>query len=109
MVTGQDVADFLGQGDDTALVALAERHVAVIAAMAQAYTRGRGFFTDGEPAEDVAADPHSYTGRFLARMLPSVAARPQTPAATAHKPDVRPPRRATAKKTSSSPKKKAAE
>ena len=70
--------------------------------------RGGTILVAGTP-EDVAADPHSYTGRFLARMLPSVAARPQTPAATAHKPDVRPPRRATAKKTSSSPKKKAAE
>ena len=70
--------------------------------------RGGTILVAGTP-EDVAADPHSYTGRFLARMLPSVAARPQTPAATAHKPDVRPPRRATAKKTSSPPKKKAAE
>lgn len=64
MVTGQDVADFLGQGNDTALVALAERHVAVIAAMAQAYTRGRGFFTDGEPAEDVAAVITTATARL---------------------------------------------
>ncbi len=69
--------------------------------------RGGTILVAGTP-EDVAADPHSYTGRFLARMLPSVAARPGAPAATAHKPDARPPRRAAAKKAAPSTKKKKA-
>lgn len=64
MVTGQDVADFLGRGDDTSLVALAGEHATVITAMANAYTRGRGF-TDGEPAEDVAAVITTATARLV--------------------------------------------
>ncbi|CAA0120925.1 Uncharacterised protein [Mycolicibacterium vanbaalenii] len=53
-VTGQDVADFLGQGSDTTLVALAGEVVPVITAMVRAYTRGRGF-TDDEPNGELAA------------------------------------------------------
>lgn len=53
-VTGQDVADFLGQGTDTALVALAGEVVPVITAMVKAYTRGRGF-TATEPNDELAA------------------------------------------------------
>lgn len=64
MVTGQDVADFLGQGDDPDLVALAGQHVTIITAMAQAYTRGGGF--DGqEPREDVAAVITTATARLM--------------------------------------------
>lgn len=63
--TGQDVADFLGQGDDDHLVALAGEHVGIITAMARAYTRGGGF-TDGYPAEDVAAVITTATARLLA-------------------------------------------
>lgn len=65
MVTGQDVADFLGQGDDPELVALAGQHVTVITAMAHAYTRGNGF-SDGEPADDVAAVLVAATARLMA-------------------------------------------
>lgn len=55
-VTGQDLADFLGQGDDAALVALAGEHVALVTAMARAYTRGGGFAANGgEPNDEVAA------------------------------------------------------
>lgn len=54
-VTAQDVADFLGQGGDTTLVALAGEVVPVITAMVESYTRGRGF-TAGEPnTDDLAA------------------------------------------------------
>lgn len=52
---GDDVAQFLGQGDDAALVALAGQHVAIVLAMARSYTRGRGFDDAGDPAEDLAA------------------------------------------------------
>ncbi|HWL96049.1 MAG TPA: hypothetical protein VNP20_01835 [Nocardioidaceae bacterium] len=65
MVTGQDVADFLGQGDDTTLVALAGEHVGIVAAMARAYTRDNGFTAD-EPAEDVAAVIVTATARLVA-------------------------------------------
>lgn len=73
MVTGQDVADFLGQGDDDSLVALAGEHVGIVTAMAYAYTRGRGFtvvtgqpMVNAEPAEDVAAVIVTATARLLA-------------------------------------------
>lgn len=62
--TGQDVADFLGQGDNTELVALAGQHVTVIKAMARAYTRGEGFDPAGEPEEDVWAVIIAATARM---------------------------------------------
>ena len=52
-VTGQDVADFLGEGDNAEIVALGEQHVPFVHAAVSADTRGKGF-TDGEPNEDVA-------------------------------------------------------
>lgn len=54
-VTGQDLADFLGQGDDTQLVALAGEHVTLVTAMARAYTRGGGFDPNDGPNDEVAA------------------------------------------------------
>ncbi|GAA1100949.1 hypothetical protein [Tsukamurella spumae] len=54
MVTGQQVADFLGQGDNTQLVALAGQSVPIVAAMARAYTRDQGF-TGAEPNDEIAA------------------------------------------------------
>jgi len=65
MVTGQQVADFLGRGDDTQLVALAGEHAAVITAMARAYTRDRGFLGT-EPFEDVAAVIVTAAARLVA-------------------------------------------
>ncbi len=65
MVTGQRVAEFLGQGDDPGLVALAGEHVAVVTAMVQGYTRGGGFF-GAEPEEDVAAVITTATARLVA-------------------------------------------
>lgn len=65
--TGQDVADFLGQGDDDTIVALAGQHVAIITAMARGYTRGRGFDPEtGEPAADVAAVITTACARLVA-------------------------------------------
>ena len=65
MVDGYDVAAFLGQDGDTALVALAEQHVSIVTALARSYTRGKGF-TAGEPAEDVAAVIVTATARLMA-------------------------------------------
>lgn len=65
MPTPQDVADFLGQGDDPSAVALAGEALPVITAMARAYTRGRGF-TNGEPTEDLGAVLISATARLMA-------------------------------------------
>lgn len=53
-VTGQLVADFLGQGDDSGLVTLAEAHAAVITQMARAYTRDGGF-VGGVPNDEIAS------------------------------------------------------
>lgn len=53
-VTGQSVAEFLGQGDDDGVVTLAEAHAAIVTQMARAYTRDGGF-TDGVPNAEIAA------------------------------------------------------
>ncbi|MGV9673566.1 hypothetical protein ACWDPV_23775 [Gordonia sp. NPDC003504] len=63
--TGADIAAFLGQGDDLTLAALADQHVTIVTAMARAYTRGQGF-TDGEPADDIAAVITTATARLVA-------------------------------------------
>jgi len=54
--------------------------------------RGGSILVTGTP-EDVAAHPGSYTGQFLAKMLPTVASRPSRPAAVANKPSALPPRK----------------
>lgn len=64
-VTGQAVADFLGCGEDTSLVALASEHAAIVTALARSYTRGRGFI-GADPAEDIAAVIVTATARLLA-------------------------------------------
>lgn len=64
MVEGQDVADFIGQGDDDTVVALAGQHLQIVKAMAMAYTRGNGF-KDGEPNDDVAAVLVTATARLM--------------------------------------------
>lgn len=66
VVTGQQVADFLGQGDNPGLVALAGEHVAIITAMARAYTRDNGFDVDGFPNDDIAAVITTATARLVA-------------------------------------------
>lgn len=66
MVTAQDVADFLGQGDNPELVALAGEAVPIITAMARAYTRGKGFAVDGTPNDEIAAVITTGSARLLA-------------------------------------------
>ena len=65
MPTAQDVADFLGQGDDQTVIALAGEHLPIITAMASAYTRGNGF-TAGEPNEEISAVITTATARLMA-------------------------------------------
>jgi len=65
MVDGYDVAAFLGQSDDPALVDLADQHLPIVTALARSYTRGNGF-TAGEPAEDVVAVILTATARLMA-------------------------------------------
>lgn len=65
MVTGQDVADFLGQGDDEQFVALAGQSVTIITAMARSYTRGNGF-DDFGANDEIAAVITAATARLVA-------------------------------------------
>lgn len=64
-VTGQDVADFLGRGDDTTLAALAGESVTVVTAMVRAYTRGVGF-VDTDPNDELAAVITTASARLCA-------------------------------------------
>lgn len=66
-LTGADVAAFMGQGDDAELVALADRHVAIVTELARAYTRGNGFdgAGEGDPLPDVAAVITMATARLV--------------------------------------------
>ena len=64
-VSGQDVADFLGQGTNTTLVALAGEHVVIVTAMVKAYTRDNGF-DEGMPGDDLAAVITTATARLVA-------------------------------------------
>lgn len=64
-VTGQRVADFLGGGTDTNLVALAESHAEVVTQMCRAYTRDAGFVA-GVPNDDIAAVIVTASARLVA-------------------------------------------
>lgn len=59
------VVAFLGQEDNPEIVALAREHLPIIKMMANAYTRGGGFF-GGHPNDDVAAVITTATARLLA-------------------------------------------
>lgn len=63
---GQEVAEFLGGGDDPNLVALAGEHVLIVTAMARAYTRDAGFSAEhGECADELAAVITTATARMM--------------------------------------------
>lgn len=64
-VTGQDVADFLGQGTDTTLVALAGEVVPVVTVMVKAYVRDNGF-TAAIPNDELAAVITTASARLVA-------------------------------------------
>ncbi|WP_137120913.1 hypothetical protein [Segeticoccus rhizosphaerae] len=62
--SGQDVAAFLGQPEDTTVVALAGEHVPIVTALARSYTRGNGF--NGTTAtEDLCAVITTATARLV--------------------------------------------
>lgn len=63
--TPQQIADFLGRGDDAGLVALAETHLPLVTSMAYAYTRGGGFDVK-IPNDEVEAVIVTATARLLA-------------------------------------------
>jgi hypothetical protein len=65
MVTGSDVAAFLGRADDTTLSALAGESVTIITAMVRAYTRGKGF-EDGDPNPELSAVITTASARLCA-------------------------------------------
>lgn len=62
--TAQDVADFLGRGDDTALVALAGSHLPIVTSTVRRYTRGQGFIGT-TPDVDLVAVIVSATARSI--------------------------------------------
>lgn len=64
-VSGQDVADFLGAGDDTTLVARAGEVAAVVTVMCKAYTRDNGF-TGNAPNDELAAVITTASARLVA-------------------------------------------
>ncbi|WP_158726388.1 hypothetical protein [Tomitella fengzijianii] len=64
-VTGTEVAAFLGRGDDTQLVALAQESVTVVTAMVRAYTRGGGF-TGSEANDELGAVITTASARLVA-------------------------------------------
>ncbi len=63
-ISGDDVVNFLGRGDDEGLVTLAEEHLPVIAAFARNHTRGRGFTAEGI-ASDLLAVILTATARLV--------------------------------------------
>lgn len=64
-VTPQDVADFLGRGDDPQTVAAARETLPIVSAMARSYTRDRGF-VGSVPAEDLRAVLVTASARLMA-------------------------------------------
>ncbi|HIZ98245.1 MAG TPA: hypothetical protein H9805_06640 [Candidatus Janibacter merdipullorum] len=66
MVDGQQVAAFLGQGDNEQLVALAGEAVPVVTAMVRAYTRDGGFVDGLLPNEQLEAVIVTATARLVA-------------------------------------------
>ncbi|HET7386131.1 MAG TPA: hypothetical protein VFJ19_05625 [Nocardioidaceae bacterium] len=73
--TGQDVAEFLGQGQDSTVLALAAEHVPIVTAMARSYTRGNGFVT-GMVADDIAAVITTATARLVTNPAGTVSESP---------------------------------
>ena len=65
VVTGEQVAAFIGADDDPDMVALADRSVQVVSAMARRYCRGNGF-VGGQVEQDVAAVILAASARLVA-------------------------------------------
>lgn len=63
-VLAADVADYLGRGDESDLVALAGVHLPIVSAWVKSYTRGVGFDVFDEPDDAVAAVITAATARL---------------------------------------------
>lgn len=63
MLTAADVAEFLGQGDDEQIIALAGAHLPVVTTFVKAYVRGNGF-AGGVPNDDLATVIKTATARL---------------------------------------------
>ncbi len=65
-VSGQQVADYLARGNDTAFIVLAAQHVEIVTAYVRAYTRGEGFDpVAGEPDDELGAVITAATARLV--------------------------------------------
>lgn len=62
--TATQVAEFLGQGDNTQLLALVGVHLPLITEMARTHTRGVGFDANDEPNDAISAVIVSATARL---------------------------------------------
>lgn len=63
-VTATDVADYLGRGDETDLVALAGQHLPIVTEWVKSYTRGVGFDEVNDPDAAVSAVIVAATARL---------------------------------------------
>lgn len=68
-----DVAAFLGQPDDPAVVGLAREHLPIVTAMVRRYVRRNGFDVNGDPDADLAAVIVSSTARAVSNPSQTVA------------------------------------
>lgn len=62
--TATQVAEYLGRGDESDLVALAGVHLPIVTEWVKAYTRGVGFDEVGDPEGPVAAVITAATARL---------------------------------------------
>lgn len=65
MVTPDRIARYLGRSEDPQTLALAEEHVGIVTVFVKAYTRGHGFYPNGDVNEDLQAVIVSATARYL--------------------------------------------
>ena len=63
--TSEQVAQYLGKGDEVAIVALAGTHLPIVTAFVRAYVRGNGF-AENEPNADLEAVIVSACARLTA-------------------------------------------
>lgn len=77
MPSAEDVARFLGQGQDSTVLALAGEHLPVVTDMVRAYVRGKGFTGDPEePADDLARIIIASTARLVSNPAHTVSESP---------------------------------
>jgi hypothetical protein len=75
--TAEDVARFLGQGQDSTVLALAGEHLPVVTDMVRAYVRDKGFDeATGEPADDLGRIIIASTARLVTNPAHTVTEQP---------------------------------